>query len=382
MTDGTKLTKIPPQHLQDFSYTRTTHSGANRLEITLYDQTAIDLESYLIEQDTNHLEFSYGWYNGKESPIYLCLIADYELQLDAQGAVLSITGTSESVIEHGKNRKYAWTLNGEPMGVSEIVEEIASLNGWDVGIIEPTESVYVNDDDLKLFEQNNISDTKFIKNELISYAKTEEKGIGGYQLWFRDLSDGIEVNFSPPRYKKEPSDTYVYEYKSRESRVFSFDSQYSGFIMMNNGGSRVVSRAYDTESNDFIKSVTTYNTNSEKELAEKKIKLGMGQEVQTNDSSLSINEAENKTNSIFSFNNEMMYRANMSVDGNPILQPFAVITVLVFVNKGELHHTSGTYLVVEITDSISGGVLTSDLTLMRNSSKVGDENAVGEKAGG
>lgn len=379
LEDG-ELTRVPPEHIQDFSYTRTISNAGNKFDITIYDKDAIEIEERLARLEKKELYFSYGWFDGKESIKYKCIIQQYQLNFNSEGAVLSLSGTSLGVLDHAKARKKVWVKeDGSAMSPSEIIEYIADDRGWLIGNIEETKPVLVKGEP-KVFEQQDIPDTTFILDKLLD-VESVYKDKSGYNLYFKDVEEGTEVYYEPVNYDQEPDDTFVYEWRTRSSRVIDFQPDYDGMTYLMLGSSDVKMRAVDADSNDMKYSESNLETNPNHVNAEEKFHNYEGVHQNLNASSSYQEEMDRETKSVFRRYNNLAYPATLTIEGQLDVTPDSTITVLVFLMNGELHHSSGTYYVKEIEDSISGGYMTSTLTLFRNSDKVGNEDIAGKKAG-
>jgi hypothetical protein len=383
---GSDFTKIPPEHLQDFSYERVTLNSGNKAEFTVYDKTAVMLENQIVESKLDDVTFYYGWYNGTESRKYRCILEDYNINFDDQGATLSVIATSIAVNDHSKPRTKTWVDDNEnPYTPSEIVELMVEDNDdWTMtdDSIEPTLAPEVEgEEEQMVFVQEGISDTKFIIEKLLRNSVSRDGEKGSYNLFFTDTQEGQIVNFKPINYDKKPKDTYTYEWRAENSRVISFDPDYGGSDALFYGGNKVEVNGVNTESNDYIHHVADKDVNPDRTVAERKIVKDTGQKQYLNVSSGYQKEINRASKNLFRRYNDMLYKASMTIVGDPELQPFESIVVLVFLMDGKRHHTSGIYYIVSISDTISGGFMESKISMIRNSSIKGERNAGGPKAG-
>lgn len=380
------LTPEIPKYLQSFTYTRKTNSGANDFEVNVFDETAVEVEK-AISKGYKDISFSYGWWRGKRSPEYLGRIVDYNMQFDGMGVSLNIDGMSEVVKSHvGDERKKTYKKdNGDAMRIHEIIEDIAEYEGWEIGKIEKTKPVEDKEEEggEKIFRQKaDQASTKFIKDELIDYAESEKTDESDYRLWFEDSVDGTVVNFTPVSYKEEPSEEYVYNLNTRDTNIISFSPSYNGEIMMTSGAnSKIVSNFSDVLSNDLMGVERSEDDDSNKVYAEGKTFRKEG--VFTTDFS---SMSEEQVKKIMNYTNKhavnQAYKADLEIFGNPELRTFNTISIIVITRQGKIHHTSGIYMIEKIEDSIDNGDFTSKLSLIRDSSKEGSEDVVGDKSGG
>lgn len=127
-----ELTPIPPKHLVQFNYERTSKTGqGNKILITVFDETAIQIEAVLAQHQASDNEIScqfyYGYSNGNQTPVYNGRITQYDPDFDSGGVSLSMEGVSLGLAEAIADPK---SIAYKNMLISDIVKAEADANGW------------------------------------------------------------------------------------------------------------------------------------------------------------------------------------------------------------------------------------------------------------
>lgn len=378
------ITPIPPQHLLGFSYIRETNDVANKFDITVFDDTAMELEGVL-SKGFDKVTFSYGWSNtGNDnrwiSPEYGGMILDYKLTLDAGGATLDINGITNIVKSHVSTKPVAYGSEEKPLKIHEIVEDIAKFEGWEIGYIEPTSPVLESKESEKFFTRDNISPIKFIKNELLQKAKSAKSGKSGYVLWFEDGNDVPKISFSPIEYT-EPESEYIYKINAENSNTISFSADFNGTLYMLSGNGKVKAEFIEEITNEMAKVEGTEEDDEGQITAEEKKSDTSSSEQIPNISSGGVDEMQDLVKFYRDKTNSESYGASLEILGDPKLKVFQTITVIVITRYGRVHHTSGLYMIREIRESIDIGKFTTSLELTRDTSREGELDAIGIKIG-
>lgn len=361
------LTMSPPSHVMSFRYKRNTASQANTFSFDLFDDEAIQLEE-TIAQGYQDVHFMYGYSGGARSNTYKGIIDNYSIQLLPGGhAILSVTGYSTAVESHFN----PITKTYEGLCISDIVTDIANEQGWILGKIEPTEIVWDGDTD-KTFICSNKSPVAFIKEQLIPYAKSTNKGLSGYQLWFDDESDGLVVNFAPVDYSKEPESSYIYQWNaSNIDTVRSFSPQFPGAALLSQGGGKTQVNYIDSTTGKPASFIYGDSTDTNKPITG-----SYGPDYDRvrsiiNASILTPQEAELLASDMWTRTANFVYNASLEIMGDPTIMPMSTTFVGIITKQGLMHHSSGIYLILEIEDSIQNGDFSSTLSLVRNASNYG-----------
>lgn len=390
-----RISPTPPnQKIVSFKYTRSGNDKSNNAEISLVDTDVVKIEEKLIE-NRDEIRFRYGWNINDVSNYYKGMLVDYKTELysESRSVNIDIEIAPTATESFTRDRKKVYKKeNGSPMKIHEIVEDIAEFEGWQVGKIVETlpvvdyeqsremKSEEVTEKDLsedsnygeKVFSQDNISSIKFIKNELIPNA-ISVNGRGGYRIWFNDKVKNPEINFAPTSYKGPPSDKFVFKVGAKNSRVLKFSHQNDGATQMAGGNAEIRGSFPDSVTNDLVERKVSLE-DLEIEYAEGRMINSDKRSVRyMNESSSNPLEAIHRYKSYKMKAQSYSYKADMEIRGNPSYDILDKIDVLIYTNRGELHHTSGRYVIHEITDDISEGDYVTTLELQRDTSKQEEE---------
>lgn len=373
------MTLNPPNHVQGFSYTRTPMNAANKFKFTLFDDTAILLEYQLIK-GYEDVKFQYGYVNGVISPLYQGKITQYDVDFTPAGATLSIEGMSSSITSFAK----PITKTYKNMRIDEIVTDIANEQGWIIGTIKECQPVNDGENANKEFTCNGQVAQVFITNELIPYAKSSDSGDSNYVLNFVDSADGTIVNFYPIMQtgKLFGETTAEYQFKwgsgDRNSKVIDFNPDYSGALRLYSGGATVEAKTIDKVANEMFS--ITYNEKTDEHrttLDDKSLYDYQGAKTVIGGSSYSMDEMKNIAAYLWTKQASFPVKADMTILGDPNIQVFDMISVVMLNKDGLPHHSSGIYIVKEVEDEISGGSFTTRLQLFRNAMHIGISDSGG-----
>lgn len=373
------LSPIPPEHIIEFTHNKSSISDiVNTFSITVFDETALELENYLVTSADPFLEvfFRYGYVRGPVSDHFGGTVLDYTINISSVGAVLTIDGWSSAMRSHNVPR----TRTYENMDIHEIISEIAAMEGWAVGHVETCDTLLVEDRDRdenvvkqkKVFVQDNLPSTKFILNKLAKYARSKETKDSGFELFFDDVSGIPVVNFCTRSYLyKEPVETYVTYYGREGQEVISFEPKYSGQTMMVTGSS-VQSYAFDEETGERLVYYHDQETNDKARIMGTKTynTPEMGSAVHSF-SSANVEEMRIKSSNMWKRSAMQTHTASMTIKGNPRIKSGDNIDVIYMTPRQVAHHTSGTYWITTVTNTIRGGLFQTSMELMRDAMGLG-----------
>lgn len=383
---GQNIAEIPNEHFQGFSYTRETNDVANSFDITVFDETAMEMEGILTKGYDN-ISFKYGWEGEGDtfkSPLYGGMALDYKMSFESGSAILEINGITNIVKSYVSKRKKVYHKGGrplKPMKVHEIINDIADYEDWNVGEIEEAKDVIDEENKERIFRQKEESSLKFIKKSLIPIVKSKKTGKGGYVLWFEDESSKPKVNFAPVDYSKEPTKEYVYKLNTERSNVLSFSADYSGTLYMTQGNDTILSRYLESVSNDPTETVRDNSNDGGQIIAEEKKGDTSDSKVMLNKSSSSEKEMIDKQDAYRHKYQAEAYGASLEILGDPSIKVFDTIIVIVVTKGGYIHHSSGLYMIREVRDSLDAGDFRTTLELTRDTSRKGKLEAMGIVAG-
>ena len=375
------FTRLPPRYLQEFSYTRVTQNGGNKFEVTLFDETAIKVE-YQIAQGYKDVKFRYGYVNGETSKIFTGTIVSLDVDFNTAGAVLKLNGISSKVVKSTAAPK---SDTYEDMLISDIVKKIATEEKWEIGNIVETKPVSDGEHANKTFTRNNQSGQVFITNDLLPLAKSADTGDGDYQLSFEDTETGSKVNFQPkyhgPSLKKN-STKHAYEFAwgsgDRNSRVIGFNPEYKGMVALVKGAGKIDATAVDIIKNQmFTKHYDNETDPNRTTLADKSNIDGDTARTPIGISASSEDEMATIAATMWLTQANNFVKATLTILGDPNINPYDLVSMVMLNKDGYAHHTSGAYMITEVTDSISGGKFTTTIQMQRNAMHIGVNKAGG-----
>lgn len=386
------MTLLPPEHLISFTYNRKPLNAANKFTISLFDETAIMLEYQLI-QGYKDIKFQYGYVGGVKSPVYSGQVTSYDIDFTTAGATLNIEGISSSTSAFSKPR----TKSYENMRIDEIVRDIAQEENWEVGKLVECQPVSDGDNPNKTFVRSNLTAPVFITQELIPLAKAASNGDSNFVLNFDDSGDKTIVNFYPIIQASVTGSDQVKEDKSsndkdsvkrdyefqwgggdRNSRVISFNPNYSGILKLVSGGATVDAKAVDRIANEmFHMSIDNTTDEAHTVLDEKSAYDFSTAKRVIGGSSYTQDEMKHISAYLWYTNASYPVTADMSILGDPNIQAFDLISMVMLNKDGIPHHSSGAYLIKEIEDQIEGGNFVTNMQLFRNAMHIGFNEAGG-----
>lgn len=373
------VTLLPPQHIQQFTYIRKPMNSANSFIIALFDETALLVEAQLISGYSN-IRFQYGYVNGSKSPVYSGYVQEYDIDFNPAGAILTMEGVSSSVSSFSNPKSATYT----GMTIDQIVRQIAKEEGWVEGIIEPCEPVSDGTMTNKTWTRTNQPAQVFIVNDLIPYAKSSNTGDSNYILNFEDKADGTVVNFYPQAQVATLNESQTHNYEFRwgsgdvNSQVLDFNPDYSGTLCLMLGGGTVDSSTIDRISNCMVNMTFTSTDDPNRVvLADRSGYDYSGATRYIGGSAQSYDEMKKTAAYLWYINASYPVTAEMTIMGDPSINAFDTVSVVMLNKDGLPHHSSGIYCIKEVEDDIVGGSFTTKLILFRNAMEIGPVTADG-----
>lgn len=373
------ITLLPPQHMQQFTYIRKPYNAANKFVIALFDETALLVEHELARGE-QEIKFQYGYVNGTKSPVYSGIVQEYDTDFNPAGAVITIEGYSSATTTFSKPKSGKY--GGGNNTIDVIVKQIADEEGWEYGIIEPCDPVSDGVNANKIFYRNNQVAQVFIYEELQEYAKNS-KG-SNFVLNFEDRDGVTYVNFYPmaqaPDLSESQTHTYHFRWGSgdKDNKVIDFNPDYSGTLRMMGGGAVVDSSTVDRLSNCMVNATFTSTSDPNRVvLADRSSYDYQGATRYIGGSAQSYDEMKKSAAYLWATYADYPVTAELTIVGDPLINAYDTISIVMLNKDGLPHHSSGVYCVFEIEDDIAGGAFITKMTLCRNASKIGKFSADG-----
>lgn len=350
------------EHAVSINTVRNVYDSCLDFVIEVYDSTAFDVESCLLDRsvEDHKIEFEYGYSEIEErrTPRYLGVVTKVTPRFDITGETLTLEGKAwteyKSIMSNDQKTYYDTP--------SEAVRQIAAEEGWTimaiVGTKKPEPDGYSPDNTRwSIVREPSLSAREFIDQYLIPISITEG-GKGDYRLLLEPLENETLMWYIPAEYE------YLTDYNitvgSPEfDEVISFTPNYNYLApLMGSGG--VTMEYIDTISNEQ----GTVSVGDSNTMGSKQIKMSSKYGNQNN---VTI-EATN----IFQHSANNAYPADLVLVGDPTIKAGHYINVQVLTAKGQLHPTTGRYMIMTVEDLIDGGSFTSTLSMR----KIGQVNTV------
>lgn len=360
-----------PNYLVELDYSRIADRGGNRLTVCFFDIDYDYIEGLITKSPEHQIDFQYGYTEGLRSPKYCCKIINYKPIFTIDGVKIIIEALSHgySINEDPTQTKDEW----EGKRIDEIVNEICDKRGWDKDV-DICKEILENDSLLstelvqKRFKQGRMRDIQFILEVLAPHAVREEDKSGDYRVYFDDAE--LKLHFHPPRLEDPPVRTFIYM-RDKMSEVISFSPDISGAVIMGAGGG-TAGMSFIHRQDGAVEEVLHNNqTTPEKtviggSLTEEKIWENERYSATVIGNCRDKEQADILVRDRWFRMFNLGFGGELQIHGDPRLNPFDVIKVMVITRDGGIHYSSGLYQVINIQDNISGGTFTSNLKLIRN----------------
>jgi hypothetical protein len=439
-SEGTKdIQSVPPEVIQEFSYTHTIENAANQFSMTLIDTDWDVLEKRLLDA-RDMIFFQFGYTNGSpplRSPIFCLGVQSIQPSFSIDHVQLKIEGLSAGVLNNGREAgayegAYTWGPGtkchwgrGSPntpeeiqvpvdtgqyreypkgMTIAQIAQEIAWRSGLKP-VIDATFDLLHTDllegtnQAQRTFVQTRSTDLAFLKHYLLPNCVRAKDRRGGFTLYIKDaLGDdvsmdavadsptrepGWELHLHPRRYEDPAEFEFVYM-RDQMSSVIDFTPELDIVTMLSLGagevgapttdqttGMRTVPAASLLSDQDTVlmgRYAKLFGSGGWTRVGEsnvwKPVSSRIGKSVIVPSRNFSQGRAQAKQRFIEMFDQSIV--ASMTVQGDPRLEPNKVARVLILKPDGDLHYTSGLYLMTEITHTISGGNYHCAIKLIKN----------------
>lgn len=357
-----QLTFTPPQYVISLDYHRIQDGAGDTLDLVIFDRDWESIEE-LFSQNFDNIKIRYGYANGVSSQTYLVELTDYTINFNPAGTMLSIKGVSIGTVANLK----PVTLNTKTVNPTEAAKEICRAVGWTVidSNFHPSEDISMRDSaNISLIEEYPAT---YILNHLAPLAIRKSDGESGYTFYLDSTKEPPVAHFKPLDYREASQRTYVYM-RGLDSPIIDFSLTVSG-VFGGTGLNSVTTEISSTFIDPITKEIHTVSNNIEASRI-----TATGEYTHTkSDQSKAIVDAAGSSKShmdaILKYklkNSEVLpYEGLLTLVGDPTFIVGETIRLIVLTNKGHLHHSSGLYLVQEITDTISGGTLQTALKIFK-----------------
>lgn len=357
-------------------HVRIAQSVSESTVIELYDDTALVVDAAIANLAGGKIQFEYGYVNGMMSDKYEATITKYSTRMIGFSALCTIEAISTGIVTANvdtatKNKKYSGTI-------SDIVYQVASEEGWDIGIVEATKVDKTYD-----ITRNGEAGNEFVKNKLVKKALSAENGKGDYKFELKtvgsksvvyftrgDIPASIDNNEGDSN-KNNAIDPYDYQYVMGmpNDNIISFEPQYNEVLSALIGAASVQGSAMDPETNEEV----IAEVNDEEAIVQ--LEQSMGSSVKNivrhvAGNSYSYSDLKTIAKSLHDAAASLSYNATLVIKGKPRISPNTKIKILVLTREGMKHHSSGEYLITSVDDLVENAVYTTTLELLKNSDSV------------
>lgn len=350
--DGVDITQPYPDYVMNFRYEKKTTCDGNKFYFTVYDEMAMQIEAMLLK-GAHNVEISYGM-TASTSKAYTAEVLDWTPTLAGWGAKLDIWGITKALKKSNTGAKKIYQGSA-----SEVFTIVANEEGWTIGAVEPTRETPFTDPGTgsltpKIWERRGMTAAKFISEKVLPYAVSKKTGKSGYKFYFED-KDGT-VNFHTPDFKKGEVKTHLdFVVGAEDSNVLEWQPQYSGATLLSSSSMLV---EYQDEKGTLQKLLhgdasADSTTNPFSNGPERKVVRARSRE-----------EALALANYMWELKLQNVYKGKLTIVNEPNVLPFDVISILALTKNNVPHHSSGLYQVLNVTDSIEGGLIKSEMEVL------------------
>ena len=354
------LTFTPPQYVVSLEVSKLGDSTMSFI-LTVFDDNWDDLEE-LFSRHSDNIKLKYGIVGGKESKTFNLAVTDYSIRFNTAGAMLSIKGNSTGVVDNMTRV----TLNTMTTNPTESVKTICRTQGWTVldKNFEPSEDIHLSTQDhISLINDYPIT---YIKYHLAPLAIRKSDGETGYVFHLDDTTSPPTAYFGVHEITESAHKTYIYM-RGLNSPVIDLD------ISMNEvlGGIEVDRITTEMEATFIDPETKEKVTISEDINSIRKSVVGEFSHTRAKQSKKVVDAAgasRSQMNAILPYrlSTSMPYTGTLKIVGDPDININDVIRLIIITDKGNLHHSSGLYIVMEATDSIFDGSLTTTVSILRH----------------
>lgn len=359
------------QYLEELSVELTT-GGAWTANITLFDPGFDELELAIIaaEGDRN-VSFRFGWDDVSNSVqrAFNGWIVRYQPEFMPHGTSLNLEIMARAPGKQVLDRQVRSFAEGRL--ASDIVAEIAALNGWQA-LIEPTNAPLDTP-----FSSKGESDFNFIRDQLLKQSRSATGG-SDYLLFF-DEED--RLHFHTSRYVAGQTHSYtlardmageVLSFTPTDAAIFGVlqgggNAKFTSPVSAQGGTAEVTASAGAGVSNEGAP--TTADSAA-------KANVGTGTHSYVNLYSRYPAEVERIARARHEHYRRFAYQAEMSVRGTHRVRPLDYVRAAILKTNGEEHYLSGNFQVFKVKHNFGAGSdWTTSFDLLREglSSQAGTE---------
>lgn len=353
---GTKKEYRAPEYIQSFEFNKLDVSG--QFTLVLFDKNWTELEE-TFNLGAQDVKIRYGYVTGKQSALYKGIVSDYTVQYVDSGVLLGVNG----IISNAVPNTNLVTLNTGSRNPTTAVKAICRSQGWKLGKFDETKDVSLpNSDYFSLIKEHPIS---YVNLYIAPYARRKSDGMSGFRLIIDPTTTPNTAHFLPLVAQDSASKTYVCQ-KGINSSVISFDVTAKGVF----GGSGMTGSTtrIQLETIDPITGEVTSSSASTNEVVSTTGKytftLSNQEDVGTS-GGMTADMASSSANYNTSLRSSIPFEGTLTILGDPSIAIGNTIRIIVPTSRGDLHLSSGKYMVKSIAESVSNGKYLTSLSVVR-----------------
>lgn len=373
-----ELSSLPPNYVVSFTMNRSPdiNSGGSSFTLTLFDphwdeiEEALTKAAYVNENGvyTTQTKVMYGYAEGVQSKIYKAYsAATYTIDLKNSGVLLTLSGIMEGTLDNTVSMNLGTGTNNP----TEAAKAISREMGYQVidSNFEPSKSMDLSNTDQYALVNDKPID--YINNTIAPQALRESDGSSGFRFYLDDTTSPPTAHFKVNEPTQSTVRTYVYQ---RGVNTTVLDLQMNIEWIFGGGG--------DTST---VTSVTTQVIDERGVLTELSHNLDTARRTVTGDRTMtSPNQSQTNINSS-GYSVQQMdallqyrmktaniggYKGTLRIMGDPGLKPSDFIRLITLTDKGILHHSSGVYLIEQLSDTVAGGEFTTSMQIVKTENLV------------
>lgn len=356
-----------PKYVTDFTYTRYTGKGGDKISFTVYDDTANEIHFKLLN-GTHDLHGSYGL-SSNDSSKFEAFIEDWSMSFRGWGCTLTIKAVN--TINATKN---STSLDNNQASPAEIIKKVIEEEKWKIGFVEEMEYIQHNElpespegDGVQVhrrFPRDGQSALEYIQS-LLPYCRSQlvrekdGRGKSGFRAYLRGEGKDVRFFCHLPETLTGFEVSHEFTVGAPDSNVVFFNIDTYTYHLRN---SRKVKLMYH-DSNGNLNVVYAGGPDNLPENVRTIVHVDQDQTHVANVASKE--EAQVLADYMWSLKLFATIKAEIEIiDYGKFVNALDRVIVMVYVGPHSTqHYTTGTYFVESVTDTIKDGHIFTKLSL-------------------
>lgn len=352
-----------PNTIQSFEITRLEGTG-DEATFTLFDDNWEEIErTFAAHWRDVHLQYGYVD-SDMVSERFNMMLSNYSISFNSTGVILNVSAIATGTVSNLPLMTLATGTKNPSEAVKAICRNIPGLivedQNFDESVDASEEYTLINDYPIA-----------YIQDKIVGNGAITPDG----EVLRFNIGPDNRVYFKKYTFSTVTSDqrsikTYIYQ-KGYDSVVQDITFDIKGVF----GGTTAYGAASELQSSVIdptTKEISTHRENTQSVVTSA---TGEFQSISATQSTAledpaGYNASQMNNKLYYSVKRKMTehYEAQMTIVGDPTIKLLDDVRVINMTDSGELHHTSGIYMVTGIVDNIDNGVMTTSLKLIRNGS--------------